>query len=175
MIIFPNDSIHAKTVRKAMKAQGADLRVRPIEKLWVCITKYFLCFGLPSFPFYLLTRPAGARSRRRLEPSHSRSEAAAIFGRSYECLDHLSIHKISIELNFATGTDRRLTNKGTWAQSNDFAEESAISHDGSQVAYTWFVADKGRCEIRLLKLDTLAMSRPKTIFDNRDITWIDTF
>lgn len=31
-----------------------------------------------------------------------------------------------------TGADRRLTNKGTWAQSSDFAVGSAISRDGKQ-------------------------------------------
>jgi hypothetical protein len=42
--------------------------------------------------------------------------------------------------DFTTGTDRRITNKGTWLDSNDFAEESAISKDGKQVAYAWFNA-----------------------------------
>jgi Tol biopolymer transport system component len=74
-----------------------------------------------------------------------------------------------------TGADRRLTNNGTWTQSSDFALESALSHDGTQVAYSWYVADKGRYEVRVMKLDAITASRPKTILDNSDIEWIGPY
>lgn len=40
--------------------------------------------------------------------------------------------------NLMTGENRRLTNKGSWAESDEFAEFSVISPDGRQVAYAWF-------------------------------------
>jgi Tol biopolymer transport system component len=46
---------------------------------------------------------------------------------------------------------RRLTNKGTWAQSNEYAEFSLISPDASQVAYAWF---NGKAyELRIIGMD----------------------
>ena len=40
--------------------------------------------------------------------------------------------------NLATGTHRRLTNKGPWESSSEFALFSRISPDGRQIAYNWF-------------------------------------
>jgi len=51
--------------------------------------------------------------------------------------------------NLATGEKRRLTNKGAWSRSEEFAEYSRISPDGRQVAYAWY--DGGtRFELRLM-------------------------
>jgi len=51
--------------------------------------------------------------------------------------------------NLATGEKRRLTNKGGWGRSEEFAEYSRVSPDGKQVAYTWY--DGGtRFELRLM-------------------------
>ena len=54
--------------------------------------------------------------------------------------------------DFATGQDRRLTNKGTW-DDPAFALLSAISRDGKQVAYGWFVNDSDS-ELRLIDLNS---------------------
>lgn len=43
-----------------------------------------------------------------------------------------------------TGTNRRLTNKGPWEKSDEFAEFSRWSPDGRQIAYDWYAGtDKG--------------------------------
>lgn len=81
----------------------------------------------------------------------------------------LALHDLS------SGVDRRLTNKGTWNQSLDFAEESTISPDGTQVAYSWFVGEKERYEIRILNLDAAGTAKPRTVFENSDIRWIAPF
>jgi len=39
--------------------------------------------------------------------------------------------------DLATGATRRLTNKGKWAESDEFAEVSAPSRDGKFIAYSW--------------------------------------
>src|SRR5438552_1369294 len=53
--------------------------------------------------------------------------------------------------DFVTGVDRRVTNRG--AQSLDDAENSAISRDGTQVAYSWYNQAKFRYELRTTKLE----------------------
>ncbi len=50
-----------------------------------------------------------------------------------------------------TGKNRRLTHKGTWSESNDFAEFSVPSPDGKQVAYAWFTDDG--YELRVVNID----------------------
>ncbi len=72
--------------------------------------------------------------------------------------------------DLTTGTDRRLTNKGTWLDSDDFAEESAISRDGKQVAYAWFDNKSLRYQLRLTGLSTAPTSR--ILFDSEEVDWI---
>jgi Tol biopolymer transport system component len=73
------------------------------------------------------------------------------------------------------GTNRRLTNKGGWSSSDDFAEESAISRDGTQVAYSWFNGKNNRYEVRVIRADAPAGTNPRTLFDNPDVLWIGTY
>lgn len=54
--------------------------------------------------------------------------------------------------DLASGEMRKLTHKGTWQQSADFAEVSRVSNSGRQVAYAWFVKDRGY-ELRVMKAD----------------------
>lgn len=72
----------------------------------------------------------------------------------------------------STGTNRRLTNKGSWADSDDFAEESTISRDGAQVAYGWFNSKTSRYEVRIIRSDAAAGVTPRTVFDNPDVSWV---
>jgi len=62
--------------------------------------------------------------------------------------------------DLATGDTRRLTNKGSWAESQEFALTSAISPDGSRVAYSWRNSQR-RFELRVIGIDG---SRPETIY-----------
>ncbi len=43
--------------------------------------------------------------------------------------------------DLASGTNRRLTNKGTWEQSPEFAMLSIWSRDGRRIAYQWYGKD----------------------------------
>jgi len=54
--------------------------------------------------------------------------------------------------NLATGEKRRLTNKGTWAQSSEFAEFSVFSPDSRQIAYGWF-NDAHGYDLRVIAVD----------------------
>ena len=72
---------------------------------------------------------------------------------------------------FTTGSDRRLTNNGTSAQYDSWAEESAISRDGKQIAYSWFNG-KNRYELRVASLEGTGVPQSRVLFDNEDIEFL---
>lgn len=65
----------------------------------------------------------------------------------------LSIHDL------ATGQNRRLTDKGTWAASDEFAEYSVPSPDGRQIACNWYNSN-GSYDLRIIGLDG---SKPRVL------------
>ncbi len=72
-----------------------------------------------------------------------------------------------------TGADRLLTNTAIWKRGESaFAEVSAISRDGKQVAYAWY-DDKldGRYELRVLRLN--GDSRPRRMFENSNVGYLE--
>jgi Tol biopolymer transport system component len=54
--------------------------------------------------------------------------------------------------DLATGKSRHLTSKGSWEDSDEFAEYSVVSPDGRQVAYAWSNKE-GVYELRVVGLD----------------------
>ena len=60
----------------------------------------------------------------------------------------LAVHDLT------TGRDRRLTNKGSWAESSALAYWSMIAPDGKRVAFSWDAGEKGvdRTELRVVPL-----------------------
>ena len=90
-------------------------------------------------------------------------------GRSLSFVDqqtgNLALHDL------ATGKDRSLTNKGTWADSSEYAEESAFARDGKRVAYSWFNKD-GRYDLRLAGVESTGAANPRVLYANEDVTWI---
>ena len=66
--------------------------------------------------------------------------------------------------DFEEKTDRPLTNGGTWAgQEAQYAEESTISRDGKQVAYSWFNSE-GRYELRVLPVSASGFQTPRRFY-----------
>ncbi len=47
---------------------------------------------------------------------------------------------------------RRLTNKGTWSESNAFADQSIFSPDDKQIAYVWYTHER-RAQLRIISTD----------------------
>ena len=74
-----------------------------------------------------------------------------------------------------TGTNRRLTAKGPWTESDDFSEETTISRDGSQIAYAWFNGKSERYELRIMKTEATPGTAPRVVLENPDIAWIAPF
>jgi Tol biopolymer transport system component len=74
--------------------------------------------------------------------------------------------------DLSTGTSLRLTDKGPWTQSSDYSEETAISRDGSQIAYAWYNSSRNRYELRILRTDAAPGSAPRVVFENPDVVWI---
>ncbi len=68
----------------------------------------------------------------------------------------------------ATEKKRRLTNKGTWFESSEFALFSTISPDSKQVAYVWFHKDL-TCDLRLIDLDG---SNPRVLYRDDEIDYV---
>jgi Tol biopolymer transport system component len=54
--------------------------------------------------------------------------------------------------DLTTGQNRHLTHKGSWDDSDEFAEYSVVSPDGKQVAYAWS-NEAGVYELRIVGLD----------------------
>jgi Tol biopolymer transport system component len=67
------------------------------------------------------------------------------------------------------GTNRRLTDKGPWEKSEEFALFSRWSPDGRQIAYDWY---DGKCmNLRVIALEG---GNPRTLFDNKNDGWVQT-
>jgi len=73
--------------------------------------------------------------------------------------------------DFTTGTDRRLTDKGSWDKSSEFAEESVLSRDGRQIVYSWFNG-KDRYQLRVAAVPATGVVQPRTLIDSADVEWI---
>ncbi len=74
--------------------------------------------------------------------------------------------------DLVTGQNRRLTNKGTWKDSDEYAEGSVISGDGRQIAYAWYNKEKFY-ELRVIGIDG---SNPRTVYRDKEVVhWINPY
>jgi len=74
--------------------------------------------------------------------------------------------------DLVTGQNRRLTNKGTWAESREYAEASVISGDGKQIAYAWYNKEKFY-EVRICEIDG---SNPRTVYRDKEFGhWLEPY
>jgi Tol biopolymer transport system component len=72
--------------------------------------------------------------------------------------------------DLATGENRRLTNKGSWATSAECAEASIVSPDSKQIVYNWYNKD-GHYDLRIVGIDG---SKPRVVYANMEehLSWI---
>ena len=74
--------------------------------------------------------------------------------------------------DFVTGTERAITTTGTWEKKGEaaFAEESAISRDGKQIAYGWYEGKTNRFELRVANVTGDA--NPQKIFQSGEMRFL---
>jgi Tol biopolymer transport system component len=65
----------------------------------------------------------------------------------------------------ATGKKLRLTNKGSWEESAEFASTSRWSPDGKRIAYKWFNKDN-LYDLRIIGVDSAG---PRVLFQNKEV------
>lgn len=111
----------------------------------------------------------GATRRVWSPPSHIEPLAApSADGRRLPFIDWQTGDLAVFEL--ATGETRRLTGSPWLHQLHDYAETSAISPDGSRIAYTWWCNDCDRYELRVIEVDDPQDMR--VLVSNDQIKWM---
>lgn len=90
-----------------------------------------------------------------------------VTGTDWETGD-LLLHRLS------DGIDRRLTSKGSWLESGEYAESSVFSPDGGEIVYSWFNADRKASgyDLRVVPVNTAVPPPPRVLYDNADVQWI---
>lgn len=71
--------------------------------------------------------------------------------------------------DLATGEMRRITSKGTWFESTEFALNSMWSLDNTQVVYNWFNKDLF-FDLRISEFDS---SKERILYQNKEIEWVE--
>lgn len=74
--------------------------------------------------------------------------------------------------DLAAGTSRRLTNKGSWKDSDDYAESSTVSRDGARIAYAYYNHQHRRYELRVRALSAAPTVEATTLLDSPEIIWV---
>lgn len=69
----------------------------------------------------------------------------------------------------ASGKKYRITNKGSWAVSSDWAEESSFSPDGKSIAYNWFNLKDFRYDLRTINTDGTGQN---VVYGGEDVNYI---
>ena len=131
-------------------------------------------------------QPASVEARSRVRLSETRTVWAGvrggIFGGGLVSRDgrwmpyvdfddggNLSVH------DFSTGQDIQLTDTASVAdvKNQRYAGQSRFSRDGKQIAFAWF--NGTRYEIRIVEFNPLEKRRPRTLYVNPDIAYIQPF
>jgi Tol biopolymer transport system component len=68
----------------------------------------------------------------------------------------------------ATGKKRHLTNKGSWENSDEFAESAIWSPDSKRIVYAWYNEDD-KYELRMINLDG---GEPRIFFSTDEYSWL---
>ena len=73
--------------------------------------------------------------------------------------------------DLAAGESRRITNKGSWFESDEFALFSRFSPDGRRLAYNWFNKDFG-WDLRVIAMEG---GEPEIVHSNPHVDYLDVF
>lgn len=70
--------------------------------------------------------------------------------------------------DLVTSQNRRVTHKGSWSNSGEFAENSVPSPDGRQIAYAWYKSDY--YQLRVVGTDG---SNPRVLYNNPNVGYLE--
>jgi Tol biopolymer transport system component/beta-lactamase regulating signal transducer with metallopeptidase domain len=72
--------------------------------------------------------------------------------------------------DIAAGTKRRLTNKGSWDESDECVYSSVWSPDSKQIVYAWEIREQGSgyMDLRVIRLDG---SEPRILYTDKETEW----
>ncbi|MGH9803756.1 MAG: hypothetical protein ACRD4D_01190, partial [Candidatus Acidiferrales bacterium] len=119
-----------------------------------------------------------------VHPPGAAAQEGGIVARQVASSDHLPTGFVSPDGKFFTDVDwttgdlvlsdpatlkilRRLTRKGSWAESPEYAEFGAVSPDGTQVAYAWF--NGNGYDLRLVSVEG---GEPRVLYRPPDTAYV---
>ncbi len=144
---------------------------RPLPALGFAVTLLLALISVASGP--ILTPPGalaqesgGMVARQVWAPAADTHGAPSSDGRYFPFTDwetgDLAIRDLT------TGENRRLTNKGSWFESGEFAHGAIPSPDAQRLAYGWFNRDLFY-ELRVIGSDG---SSPRVLYRNEEVAFI---
>ena len=145
---------------------------RPIPALGFALTLLLALVSVASGPILTppgaLAQEAGGMTARQVwsDPSADVFGGPSADGRYLSVVDW-STGDLAL-LDLTTGEQHRLTNKGPWSQSEEYALTSALSPDGKQIAYAWFNKEFG-FDLRVIGIDG---SGPHVIYGNEETNFV---
>jgi len=118
-----------------------------------------------------LGRPSGITLRKVWAIDHGWLEGSPSPDGRYHSFTDWQTGDLALR-DLVTGQNRRLTNKGTWAESGENADSSVISGDGKQIAYAWYNKEEFY-EIRVCGIDG---SNPRTVYRDKELGhWLQPY
>jgi len=88
-------------------------------------------------------------------------------GRLISCVDWDTGDLALYEM--ASGKKRRVTAKGSWTVSGDFAEESSFSPDGKSIAFNWYKIKDDRYDLRTINIDGTGQN---VLYGGEDVDYV---
>ena len=114
-------------------------------------------------------RPTGLTARKVMSVAYGENGLVSPGG-NYMAFTDWDSGDLAIR-EFGAAAKRRLTNKGSWAQSWDYTTYSVPSRDGSVVAYDWNTA-QDVAELRIIGRDG---SKPQVLYRSKEAAWIHPY
>jgi len=164
--------------RSSRKVAPEPVPPRPLWKIPAFALTMLLCLvmvGNGIRPQFASAQNAGAVNRqvwtgKKVDPSGTVSSDGRLLSFTDWETGDLSIRDLT------TGQDRRLTNKGTWEDSQEFASRSAISRDGKHVAYGWgatVIGPSGKQPFFEVRLIDVTGGRPRVLTTQQEVEFAD--
>ena len=158
-----------KTAKTKLRRQSL---AAVIVILGVGLVGWFIRYGPILNPPNAFVEAATGITVRDVLPGGYSEGGPSPDGRSFVFVDW-GTGNVAIE-DSASGERRQLTDEGTWEKPEQFPLWTAISHDGTRIAYTWFLGDGDRTELRLIDSDG---SNQRTLlgaesgFNHETVSW----